>query len=66
MTNMFGVTGIQVKIIDIYKNDMDGNNITDLNLFLEEYDGNIIDIRTEQMVYGVTRFAIIYKAKEND
>lgn len=64
MTNMFGITGIQVKIIDIYKNDMSGE--TDLNLFLDEYDGNIIDIRTEQMMYGVTRFAIIYKAKEND
>ena len=64
MTNMFGITGIQVKIIDIYKNDMSGE--TDLNLFLDEYNGNIIDIRTEQMMYGVTRFAIIYKAKEND
>jgi hypothetical protein len=56
---MYGITGIQMKVIDVH-----GTDAMDVNLFLEEYDGNIIDIRTEQMLYGVTRYVIIYKAKE--
>lgn len=59
MTTFYGITGIQMKVIDVH-----GTDAMDVNLFLEEYDGNIIAIQTEQMLYGVTRYVIIYKAKE--
>ena len=59
MNNVFGITGIRVKAIEVDKNDL-----TKVNDFLEEYDGNIIDIQVIPMLYGVSRFVITYKAIE--
>ena len=59
MKNMFGYTGIHVKAIEVDKND-----VTEVNEFLEEYDGNIIDIQIIPMFQGVSRFVIVYKAIE--
>lgn len=60
MNSIYGITGIQVEAIDVQGTDM-----TEVNLFLEEYDGNIISIQPNQMLYGVTRYIIVYKAKED-
>ena len=57
MNNVFGITGIQVKAIEVNKND-----VTEVNDFLEEYDGNIIDVQIIPMFQGVSRFVIVYKA----
>lgn len=57
---MFGIKGIQVKTFDVQNKQPD-----EVNEFLTEYDGNIIDIRTEQLMYGVTRYIIIYRAVES-
>ena len=53
---MFGIHGIMVKVIDCKDDD-----VKDLNQFLDEYDGNIIDIKTVPMLYGITRYVVIYK-----
>lgn len=59
MTNLRGITGIRTKIIEV-----EGVNTDELNNFLEEYDGYIIDIQTVGMLYGWCKFIIIYKAVE--
>lgn len=57
MNNMLHITGIQVKAIEVNKND-----VSEVNEFLAEYDGNIIDIQIIPMMYGISRFVITYKA----
>lgn len=59
MKNMFGVTDIRTKIIEV-----EGDNVGEVNEFLEEYDGNIIDVQTVGMLYGWCKFVILYKAVE--
>lgn len=59
MTNFRGITGIRTKIIEV-----EGVNTDELNDFLEEYDGYIIDIQTVGMLHGWCKFIIIYKAVE--
>lgn len=58
---MLGIKGIQIKTFDLKCDEI---NI--VNDFLMEYDGSIIDIQVAQMLYGVTRYVIVYKAKEED
>ena len=60
MKNLYGITDIAVRAIRTEMTDM-----SPVNSFLEEYDGNIIDIQALPMLYGVTEFIITYKAKEN-
>lgn len=57
MKNLYGITGIQVEAIDCTK-----NHLEELNEFLEEHDGDILEIQTVAMLYGVTRYVVIYKA----
>ena len=59
MGNIYGVTGVRVKAIEAPHEDL-----TEVNDFLDEYDGNIIDIQTSPMAYGVTKYIIVYKAIE--
>lgn len=59
--NVYGITGIQVKIIEVTHDDTEK-----LNGFLAEYEGNIIDIQTVGMMYGVCKFIITYKAFDED
>jgi len=61
MQNVYGITGIQVKIIEVTNTDAE-----ELNGFIAEYDGNIIDIQTVGMMYGVCKFIITYKAFDLD
>lgn len=58
MKNMFGYTGIQVKAIEVDKND-----VREVNEFLAEYDGHIFDVQVVPMFHGVSRFIITYKEK---
>ena len=60
MNNMYGITGIKVKIIEV-----NSRETKELDDFLAEYDGNIIDIQTVGMLYGVCKFIITYKAVED-
>ena len=59
MNNVFGITGIQVKAIEVNQND-----VTAVNDFLEEYDGNVIGVQVIPMFQGMSRFIIVYKAIE--
>ena len=61
MKNVYGITGMQVKIIETEHDDTEK-----LNEFLAKYDGNIIDIQTIGMMYGVCKFIITYKAFDED
>lgn len=51
--------GTQVKMIDIQ-----GTNADELNDFLIEYEGFILDIKPMGLMHGLTRYVIIYKAFE--
>jgi hypothetical protein len=59
MNSLFGITGIQVRIIEVTH-----DHTEELNAFLEEYDGDIISIQPVGMMYGVCKFIITYKAIE--
>lgn len=60
MNNMYGITGIKVKIIEV-----NGKETKELDDFLTEYDGNIITIQTIGMMYGVCKFIVTYKTIED-
>ena len=60
MKNIYGITGIKVKIIEVT-----ANLTRELDDFIEKHDGNIIDIQTIGMMYGVCKFVIVYKATED-
>ena len=59
MVNIYGIKGIKVKIIEVTHNQTD-----ELDDFLMKNDGNIIDIQTIGMLYGVVKFIITYKTME--
>ena len=59
MNSMYGITGIQTKAILVDKNDL-----TEVNEFLDEYDGNIINIQFIPMFQGLSRCIITYKARD--
>lgn len=61
MANIFGITGLRVAVIDAKLSDTDGRNLDEVNSFMAEHDGNIVEIKTAQMMYGVTRFIITYR-----
>lgn len=56
MADIYGMKNIQVKTIEVNKNDL-----TAVNKFLKDHDGNIIDIQIIPLLYGCSRFMIIYK-----
>ena len=55
---MFGITNIRVKAIEVDKNDT-----TEVNDFLKEYDGEIINIQFIPMFQGFSRCIITYREK---
>lgn len=57
MNSMYGILGIQTKAIEVNQNDL-----TEVNEFLSEYDGNIINIQFIPMFQGFSRCIITYKA----
>ena len=59
MNNMYGITRIQTKAILVNMNDL-----SEVNGFLREYDGNIINIQFIPMLQGFSRCIIIYKAMD--
>jgi hypothetical protein len=59
MKSLLGTIGIRTKIIEV-----EGDNVREVNDFLEEYDGYIIDVQTVGMLYGWCKFVILYKAVE--
>ena len=59
-TNMLGITGIRLKAIECDKNDM-----TEVNAFLDEYEGYIIDIQIIPLAYGKEQVVITYMTKEH-
>lgn len=59
MNKMYGITGIKVKFF-VCQNA----NADKLNDFLEEYDGNIIDIQYQQNNFAIKQVMVVYKAVE--
>ena len=59
MNKMYGITGIKVKFFICKEEDVDK-----LNNFLEEYDGNIIDIQYQQNNFAVKQVMVVYKGIE--
>ena len=59
MKNLCGITGIRVKTFVVEPNDN-----FELNTFLEEYDGKIIDISVAGMTLGLCTFVVTYKVVE--
>lgn len=59
MNHLFGLKGIQAKAFEITHMDM-----TEVNEFLREYDGNIIDVQVVPMAMGLSKVVVIYKAVE--
>lgn len=59
MKNMYGITGIRARAFEVNKNSTE-----EVNRFLKEYDGNIIDIQIIPMFQRVSRWIILYKAVE--
>ena len=57
MNNVFGITGIRVKFFSF------NNNADELNDFLDEYDGNIIDLQYQQYS-SIRQVMVVYKAVE--
>jgi hypothetical protein len=61
MNNVFGITGIMIKIFEVGGHD---SSLT-VNGFLKKYDGNIIDIHTHGMTNGNIKVVIVYKVMED-
>lgn len=61
MKGMYGITGIRVKVIE-----ESHESVETVNAFLEEYNGNILDIQTSPMAYGLTKYIIVYRAIKED
>lgn len=59
MNKMFGITGIQVRFF------ISEHNAKELNDFLKEYNGNIIDIQYQQNDFAVRQIMVVYKAFED-
>ena len=57
MKNLYGLTNLMVKVIDC-----EGDDVGELNKFLDEYNGNVVEIQAQQMMYGITRYIVIFKA----
>ena len=59
MNDYRGIIGIQIKTIQVI-----GNNDREINEFLEEYDGYIIDIQIipSAKLCDVIKYIIIYQA----
>ena len=60
MNNVFGITNIRAKAFEVNKND-----VTQVNEFLAEHDGDIIDIQIIPMFQGYSRWMVIYHEIEN-
>lgn len=61
MTNIFGITGLRIAVIDAKLSDTAGRNLDEVNSFMAEHDGNIVEIQTTQLMYGITRFIFTYR-----
>ena len=60
MNSMFGIKQIQIRVFECAHDD-----VQPVNDFLTKHDGDIIDVRTDNMLYGVTKYIVIYKAAED-
>lgn len=59
MNHFFGLKGIQTRAFEITHEDMN-----EVNKFLAEYDGNIIDVQVVPMAMGMSKVVVVYKAIE--
>lgn len=60
MQNLYGIKGLRIKTF-VVEQDED----VELNTFFEEYDGNIINIQTVNLMMGLMKYIIVYKATED-
>lgn len=61
MNNVFGITNIRAKAFEVNKNDT-----SEVNAFLEEHDGEIIDIQIIPMFQGYSRWIVVYHETERE
>lgn len=61
MNNVFGITNIRAKAFEVNKND-----VAEVNEFLAEHDGDIIDIQIIPMFQGYSRWVIIFHETERE
>lgn len=59
--NLFGITNIRVKHFSIDREK--DNNLTEINNFLEKYNGDIIDIQYQQNNFQNKQILVIYQEK---
>lgn len=57
MNTLYGIMNIRVKAIEAAHDDL-----AEVNDFLAAHDGEIIDIQINPMLYGVTKYIIIFRA----
>lgn len=55
MNKIYGITGIRVKFFVC-----EDKSTNELNNFLEEHDGNIIDIQYQQNDFAVKQVMVVY------
>lgn len=58
MNTLYGIKNIRVKAIEAPHDDL-----AEVNEFLSAHDGEIIDIQINPMLYGVTKYIIIFHAE---
>ena len=58
--NTFFGKKLQVRIFEVEKCDDEPNELND---FLAEQGGHIVDIQTNGMMYGYVKFIVIYEAE---
>ncbi len=58
----YKMSGIRVKLFEVEQDDI---HAKELNMFLEKYEMNIIDIKPMPMPHGVTKVMVIYKRIED-
>ena len=56
MNNLLGTKNIRTMAIEVNQNDL-----TKVNQFLNEHDGQVIDIQIIPLFQGMSRFIIIYQ-----
>lgn len=56
MKNLYGITKVQIEIIEV-----SGQDAKAVNDFLLVHDGNIIDVQVIGMNYGLCKFIITYR-----
>lgn len=56
MNNLQGIHGLHVHTFEIEKEGIS----EELDMFLRQHGGNVLDIQSHVMAYGVTKIIVVY------